>query len=315
MWEWLNRRIGQGSSGPAAIGFALLCVAVAAGLLFAIDFAVQQNIRFAPFFPAILLATLFGGWRIGVFAMALSGLIAWWFFIPQRFGFFSLETKQAWALAVYFSVAATVVLIAEKYRQAQRQLDATLQELTHRTKNLLAIILSISEQLGKTSAGTRNFQDRFRDRLMSIALSHDMLVKSRWHTTDLHSTVATAIAQFAQKEKVTLSGPNISIPPQMVENIMMAVNELMTNSIKYGALSHRGGKVEISWRLEADRLHFLWHSRLDTFDQSAPVRPGFGTLVLTKIVPRNLQGKADYKIGDGSVRWELVVPFQSNAAS
>ena len=311
MWSWLVRQIGRDNSAPTAFGVAALCVAVAAAILLGIDLFAHLNIRFAPFFPAVLAATLFGGWAAGVFAVVLSGVICWWMFIPPRFAFLPLDLRQAEIIAIYLAVAGSIVLIAEKYRQAQRQVDVTLQELTHRTKNLLAIILSISGEISKTSTDTRNFQDRFRDRLMSLALSHDMLVKSRWHTTDLHSTVAMALGPFEQKEMVTINGPHISISPQMVENIMMALNELMTNSVKYGALSHRGGTVKISWQVEGKRLHLVWDSNLDFFDENAPIRPGFGTLVLTRIVPRNLQGKADFTIGDGQVRWELLAPLRS----
>jgi two-component sensor histidine kinase len=92
---------------------------------------------------------------------------------------------------------------------------------------------------------------------------------------------------------------------------MMGLNELLTNSVKYGALSQPGGRVKITWRVERNMLHLVWDGYLDFFDEGAPIRPGFGTLVLTRIVPSNLQGKADFKIGDGKVHWELVVPLRS----
>src|SRR5437764_6314247 len=200
MWRSLVRRIGQDTSGPVAFGFAMLCVTVATALLVAIDLAAHQNVRFATYFPAVLLATLLGGWQSGLLATVLGGVISWWAFIPPRFSF-GLRPGQVWALGTYFVIALMILFIAEKYRQTQRQVDVTLQELTHRTKNLLAIIISISEQLGKTSTDTRDFRDRFRDRLMSIALSHDMLVKSRWHTADLHAVVSMAIGPIEPRDK------------------------------------------------------------------------------------------------------------------
>jgi two-component sensor histidine kinase len=95
---------------------------------------------------------------------------------------------------------------------------------------------------------------------------------------------------------------------------MMALHELLTNSAKYGSLATEVGRIRISWHTEGNRLRFSWNGT--GLHRSGPAsRKGFGTLMLTEIVPRNLSGRARYEIEEGQVFWLLDIPFEASTSS
>jgi two-component sensor histidine kinase len=93
-----------------------------------------------------------------------------------------------------------------------------------------------------------------------MSVAHDLLIRNEWSDTELASAVALAITPFPAHNRITVEGPEVLVSPVMVENIMMALHELLTNSAKYGALSKGSGKIKIFWRTEKQRLHFVWDS-------------------------------------------------------
>jgi two-component sensor histidine kinase len=147
--------------------------------------------------------------------------------------------------------------------------------------------------------------------LHSIAAAHDLLVNNRWSDMDISSVVAQAVEPFGNHQ-IEFDGPRVIVTPVMVENIMMALYELLTNSAKYGVLSSAGGKIRIQWRTEAGRLHFDWEGIIAREFEPAS-REGFGTEILTKAVPRNLGGHAVYEVKDGRVLWMLDVPLRRDS--
>ena len=95
----------------------------------------------------------------------------------------------------------------------------------------------------------------------------------------------------------------------MIENVVIAVHELLASSAMPDPSSRNGGKIEIRWHVEEDRLQFEWQAAAAHARAHAD-RSGFGQLVLTHVVPRNLQGNATYAVEEGRVRWALSVPLR-----
>jgi two-component sensor histidine kinase len=98
---------------------------------------------------------------------------------------------------------------------------------------------------GQGGMSVRAFKTALTERLRSIFAAHDLLISHQWTDISLHSAVGLAIAPFSTRRQVAVEGPDVMVSPVMVENIMMAVHELLTNSAKYGALSTGWGKIRI----------------------------------------------------------------------
>jgi two-component sensor histidine kinase len=135
---------------------------------------------------------------------------------------------------------------------AEERVKFLMGEVTHRSKNLLSVVQAIASQTGRTVDTFEEFQKRFAQRLQGLAASHDLLVLQDWQGASLKELVRHQLAPFTEprSERVTATGPDVLLRPAAAEAIGLALHELGTNAVKYGALSVPGGNVTISWALE-----------------------------------------------------------------
>lgn len=194
----------------------------------------------------------------------------------------------------------------------ERRIRVLLREINHRVKNQYAVILSIIRETGVHSEGIPEFQTKIRERISALAASHDLLVRSDWSGSTLTEVIQEQLAPFGHEHLVTVSGPLIAISATAVQNLGMAFHELGTNSAKYGVLSGRGGTIAISWSLTngpEPELELTWNEQHET--PLAAVdnpRRGFGRIVLDRIAPMGLGGRAHTELTPSSVVWSLAAP-------
>ena len=130
----------------------------------------------------------------------------------------------------------------------RRDRSFSTHELEHRIKNILAMVAAIASQtLRNTDIATASAT--FNERLRALANAHDILNKTRWTSASIREVVDNTIAAFPL-EQISISGPALPINPKMALTLALAVNELATNALKYGALSTPDGKVAIEWSLQ-----------------------------------------------------------------
>jgi two-component sensor histidine kinase len=264
------------------------------------------------FLPPVIIAGLAFGLVPGIFAAALATFVA---YVPLHSNFNQFFPSSADMLLNGIVIACVnlfVAVVGASHWNNRKRLEAALDELNHRTKNLITVINGIVRHLARNTNDIDLFRDAVDKRLRSMAAAHDLLVKNEWKDTTLSSVVDLAIAPFMNGDQITVHGPDILVPSIMVENLMMALNELLTNSAKYGALTSPTGQIKISWKVGGGRFRFIWDG-LDKLHHKPVSHKGFGTIVLTNIVPRNLHGQATYQINKGHVLWTLDVPFGSPA--
>jgi PAS domain S-box-containing protein len=187
--------------------------------------------------------------------------------------------------------------ISERKRHEQH-LRLLINELNHRVKNTLATVQSMASLTLRNSANVHEAQSRFEARLIALAEAHDALTRENWEGASLTHIVEQGIAPYRgpERERFSIAGSDIIVPPKYALALAMALHELCTNAVKYGALSNAEGRVEITWTIaektEGRELHLRWQERNGP-PVTAPARRGFGSRLIEQGLARDLAGEVD----------------------
>ncbi|MER9328156.1 PAS domain S-box protein [Mesorhizobium sp. M0488] len=204
-------------------------------------------------------------------------------------------------------------------KESERRIRLLMREVNHRVKNQFAIILSMVRESSKRTSDPSEFEELIRARIMALSRSHDLLVTSEWTGASLFDLIQEHLKPFGREEQILLSGPVLTLQSNAVQNLGMAFHELGTNSSKYGALASDAGRIEITWKIDADaagerQFQLLWNEtsephRGNGHDQTT--RMGFGTVVLKRVAPQSLGGAATLERSPGRLNWRLDAPLAS----
>lgn len=245
----------------AAFGFAILCVAAATLARMAIDLIAPNAVPFATYFPAILLATLAGGWLAGAFATLISATVSWYMFVPPRYQWVSPTSDDLVSLTLFVLAALAVMWVAEQYRRMIRRLDeeehyrqVVVDELGHRVKNKLATIYAI---LHHELRDQKDIWDSVSGRLRALSAADDFLVKSDGNGVDLKQILTLELTPY-DLGRISMRGEPVQLRDKLAVVLALIVHELSTNAAKYGALSLPAGRVDISWRADGDHIALDW---------------------------------------------------------
>lgn len=190
-------------------------------------------------------------------------------------------------------------------KMAEEQTLLLMREVNHRSKNLLAVVQSIAHQMAHAS-DPATFALRFSERLAGLASSQDLLVHSQWKGVDLRALVSSQLAHYQHLigSRIHITGDSLRISAGVAQNIGMALHELATNAAKYGALSGKGGEVVISWSSTDGEFRIDW---VET--GGPPVTPavhkGLGSLIITKLLERALDGTVALRFDPAGLTWAL----------
>jgi two-component sensor histidine kinase len=215
-------------------------------------------------------------------------------------------------------IVTTAVETSEQKRREQT-LRVLLREVSHRSRNLLAIIQSIATQTGRHSSTIEDFLARFRGRLQSLASSQDLVTSSNWRGANLGELVQEQVSRYSATpgDAVRMEGERPWLNPNAALHVGLALHELVANSVSYGALSRPEGTVILATHLQPDAagqasLLLTWHERIGAStdgDESNRREKRFGSVALERVVPASLNGSASLKIEDGILDYRLVIPF------
>ena len=172
-------------------------------------------------------------------------------------------------------------------KQAEELQRLLLNELNHRIKNTFATIQAITSQTLRAAHDLPSAREALERRILSMANAHDLLTARAWTGADLNDIVMRALDAIAPAQ-TDIRGAAVDVSPRHALALSMALHELATNSIKYGALSCREGRVRVHWRVEEGRLHLGWEEAGGP-PVVPPTRRGFGTQLL-ELVIRGLEG-------------------------
>jgi len=203
----------------------------------------------------------------------------------------------------------SVLDIHDRKRDEER-IHLLMREVNHRAKNMLSLIQAMARRTAATSPA--DFVRSFELRLQGLSASQDLLVHSDWSSVDLETLIRAQLSHFGDFERIALKGPSLHVTASAAQTLGMALHELTTNAVKYGALSSPIGRVEIAWQLQdgADGTPCFGLSWSESGgpEVSPPARKGFGTLVVTDIVRAGLRGEVSLDYRPAGVEWRLTAP-------
>ena len=179
--------------------------------------------------------------------------------------------------------------ISERKKADKRQ-QLLINELNHRVKNTLAVVQSLAHLTlrGETSPGAlRNYEAR----LQALAAAHDLLTITSWQGAPLGDLILRVVAPHCSPGgRFDLEGPPVDLSPQTAVSMAMALHELCTNAIKYGALSTPEGRVRLVWTFLDGRLDLEWRERGGP-PVMPPARQGFGAQMLERALASEIGGR------------------------
>ncbi|MBW9114791.1 PAS domain S-box protein [Rhizobium cauense] len=207
--------------------------------------------------------------------------------------------------------------VTERKQWEERQ-AVLVTELQHRTRNLIGVVKAMAERTARASSDLADFRERFQDRIEALARVQGLL--SRLDTHDrvtFDELITTEMSAMGGGEgKVRLNGPsNVRLRSSTVQTLAMALHELATNSVKYGALRQENGRLFVSWSLvlEDDGKHWLrveWREVGVAMPPAgaAPQGSGQGRELIEKALPYQLKAKTSYIMSSTGVHCDIVIP-------
>lgn len=201
-------------------------------------------------------------------------------------------------------------------RRTEEHLRLLVSELNHRVKNMLAIVQSIAVQTLRGDGAEGTSRRAFESRLAALAAAHDLLTTENWESASLRQVIEKAgLGCGASAERLRATGPEVRVQPRTAVSIAMAVHELCTNAVKYGALSNDSGRVSVDWEVtrvgkDAGRLHLRWREEGGP-PVAPPERRGFGTRLIERALATEMGGSARIEFLPGGICCTVEAPLPS----
>lgn len=204
--------------------------------------------------------------------------------------------------------------VTETKRWLEHQ-GVLVAELQHRVRNIMAMIVSIVARTRKSARDVHDYEALVSGRLMSLARTQALLTRAENVGVCIRALINEELrAQAHSPKQFSLEGPDLMVPPKAAEVLSLALHELTTNALKYGALAQPDGHVAVTWSLDGDEppwLHITWvERRAPPADWAPPSRRGFGTALVEERVPYELGGRGRLSIGPDGVQATIEFPLR-----
>jgi two-component sensor histidine kinase len=266
----------------AAVAVAIACLGAATLLRIVVGWF-GANAPFSTYFPAVLIAALVAGAPAAMAVIVGSVIIAWWTFLPPAFEFNRLGVTEDANIAMFVLSSGLIVIVAHLYRRTLVQLrsqhserELLMRELQHRGRNTYAIVETI---VRNTLSPDRAKADIIAARVRAVSSANDLVNWSSTRTVALRKLLSLVCG--GNSERIFASGPDIELSAGATRTLGLVFHELLTNAMKYGALSNPDGTVAIHWTLETGKVRLVWVEKGGPI-VSQPDRTGFGTTVITQ---------------------------------
>jgi two-component sensor histidine kinase len=206
--------------------------------------------------------------------------------------------------------------IVEELRAAVKEKDLLIGELNHRVKNTLATVQSIASQTLRNASTINHASSAIESRLIALSHVHNVLTDRSWAHVGLHDIVGQALEPYRSRGecRITIEGERLQIAPRMALALSMALQELATNAVKYGALSNGVGQISVEWTVSGEapsrRLHLTWQE-VEGPPVSTPKRRGFGTRLIERSLAQDLGGDVRIEFAPQGVVCSVDAPLNA----
>lgn len=211
-------------------------------------------------------------------------------------------------------------------RSLQERQQVLVSELQHRTRNLMGVVRAVSEKTVRTSANLEDFQERYSDRLEALSRVQGLLSRLEDYDRVTFDELIRAelMAINGDQDRISISGPmGVRLRSSTVQILAMAIHELATNAVKYGALGQPAARLVISWHVERGPddsrpwLHIVWAESGVITIPDRPVKPGAGQgrELIERALPHQLGARTSFAIEQDGVRCTIAVPVSMTALS
>jgi PAS domain S-box-containing protein len=202
-----------------------------------------------------------------------------------------------------------------KHREDNARCKMLIDELNHRVKNTLSTVQSIVTQAVRGPAEPEAVREAIESRILALSRSHDLLTSGNWEGAGLHDLVELAMHPFegvrGSAERFTITGDNLHVSAKAALSLAIALHELATNAVKYGAFSNDSGTLEIDWAIvpesSGDRLVLRWQEHGGP-QVSPPTRKGFGSWVIERGLAHELGGEVTLDYLSQGVACTIDIP-------
>jgi two-component sensor histidine kinase len=265
------------------------------------------------YYPALVLASLCGGPRIGFITAAATLLLAWYLWLPIQYSFVITGARTPLTIGIYAVSSALLAWVVGLARlvldqvvanEAERALSA--RESVHRIKNLIAVVQALAAKISREVSTPDEYRQVFSKRLEALGTAQNVLVREDWSDADLKQVIESALAPFLPNPGLALkAGPDMVVPARHVNGLCLALYELSTNAMKYGALANGEGPVTLSWRCVGDDCILEWREARKGV--TAAENSGFGSVLIKTALSNAPNTHVDYEFTPSEViavfRW------------
>ena len=204
----------------------------------------------------------------------------------------------------------------EALRRAEAHQRILIEELSHRVKNMLAVVNAMARQTFHSTPDPQAFVDKFLRRIEALGRTHGLLSRENWGTVQLKDVAAESLEAYImdEKKRVILNGPSVALKPKAALALGIVFHELATNAVKHGALSNNDGAVAIDWTFDPEqRVSLRWAEKEGPICMK-PTRNGFGSKLIQLELSHELRGSVDLHYDPGGFRAEMNFPAEAESA-
>jgi PAS domain S-box-containing protein len=202
-------------------------------------------------------------------------------------------------------LSGVTVDITERKRAEERQ-NLLAREVDHRAKNALALAQSIVRLTRGNSV--KDYVQAVEGRINALARVHTILSLSSWQGAEIGKLVDEELAPHCSGDQIELQGRELQLQPATAQTLALVLHELITNSVKYGALSALSGRLRVKWDVEAEALQLLWEERGGP-PVKKPSSRGFGTRSVIASIESQLGGRAEFDWHPAGLVCRISVPL------
>jgi two-component sensor histidine kinase len=212
------------------------------------------------------------------------------------------------------AIVAALKQARDELAQRDDHQQLLLNELTHRVKNVLAVVQAVTMRTLSDQRSIPEVRKVLLDRLYALGRAHELLMRTDWQGASIKDLIMSEVASLS--ERIELDGPMLTIDGKIVQTLALVLHELSTNAVKHGSLSDENGLISIQWWVTGAgpeaRFKFRWKEKHGPAVKP-PNRSGFGSTLLKAAIPSNVKPRLVFA-PDGFI-YELDVPLEAIAPS